>query len=90
MVKYFTLSPLPLETLLPLPLPLHTLGPYPQGFVNPWHSLRPELDGNLWNVLETTVLYKTRARLTSTLTHVVTYALVTSGAEARAMSSLSV
>ena len=54
MVKYFTLSPLPLETLLPFPrgkglwrvqnfvpspLPLHTLGPYPQGFVNPWHSL---------------------------------------------------
>jgi hypothetical protein len=53
-VKYFTLSPLPLETLLPfprgkglwrvqnfvpLPLPLHTLGLYPQGFVNPWHSL---------------------------------------------------
>ena len=42
MVKYFTLSPLPLETLLPLPLPLHTLGPYPQGFVNPWHSLTLE------------------------------------------------
>ena len=53
-MKYFTLSPLPLETLLPfprgkglwrvqnfvpLPLPLYTLGLYPQGFVNPWHSL---------------------------------------------------
>ena len=53
-VKYFTLSPLPLKTLLPfprgkglwrvqnfvpLPLPLHTLGLYPQGFVNPLHSL---------------------------------------------------
>ena len=53
-MKYFTLSPLPLETLLPfprgkglwrvqnfvpLPLPLYTLGLYPQGFVNPWHLL---------------------------------------------------
>ena len=56
-MKYFTLSPLPLETLLPfprgkglwrvqnfvpLPLPLHTLGLCPQGFVNPWHSLTIE------------------------------------------------
>ena len=45
---------------------------------------RPELDGTngrVWNTLETTVSYKARARLTPTLTHVVTYALVTSGAE---------
>ena len=40
----------------------------------------------VWNTLETTVSYKARARLTPTLTHVVTYELVTSGAEDRAMS----
>ena len=51
---------------------------------------RPELDGNSWNILETIVLYKARARLTPTLTHVVIYELVTSGAEDDAMSSLSV
>ena len=45
-----------------------------------------ELDGNWENLLETTVLYKTWAQLTPTLTHVVTYELVTSGAEDRAMS----
>ena len=50
---------------------------------------RPELNGTewiVWNTLETTVSYKARARLTPTLTHVVTYELVTSGAEDRAMS----
>ena len=47
---------------------------------------RPELDGNWENLLETMVSYKTRARLTPTLTHVVTYELVTSGAKDRAMS----
>ena len=45
-----------------------------------------ETHGNRWNELETTVSYKTRTRLTPTLTHVVTYELVTSGAEDRAMS----
>ena len=58
-----------------------------------WRNMaehRPELDGNLRNVLETTVSYKVWARLTPTLTHVVTYKLVTSGAKDRAMSSLSV
>ena len=58
-----------------------------------WRNMvehRPELDGNKWNVLETTISYKARARLTPTLTHVVTYELVTSGAEDDAMSSLSV
>ena len=49
-----------------------------------------ETDGNVWNTLETTVSYKAWARLTPTLTHVVTYELVTSGAEDDAMSSLSV
>ena len=49
-----------------------------------------EANGSRWNTLETTVLYKARARLTPTLTHVVTYTLVTSGAEDDAMSSLSV
>jgi hypothetical protein len=52
---------------------------------------RPELDGTngrVWNTLETTVSYKARARLTPTLTHVVTYELVTSGAEDRAMSRM--
>ena len=54
-----------------------------------WRNMaehRPELDGNSRNVLETTVSYKARARLTPTLTHVVTYVLVTSGAEDDAMS----
>ena len=37
-------------------------------------------------MLETTVSYKVWARLTPTLTHVVTYELVTSGAEGDAMS----
>ena len=58
-----------------------------------WQNMaehRPELDGNSRNVLETTVSYKVWARLTPTLTHVVMYELVTSGAEDRAMSSLSV
>ena len=45
-----------------------------------------EQDRRMWNTLETTVSYKARARLTPTLTHVVTYELVTSGAEDRAMS----
>ena len=45
-----------------------------------------ETDGNVRNILETTVSYKARARLTPTLTHVITYELVTSGAEDRAMS----
>ena len=44
----------------------------------------------VWNTLETTVSYKVWARLTPTLTHVVTYELVTSGAEGGTMSSLSV
>ena len=51
---------------------------------------RPELDGNIQNMLETTVSYKTRARLTPTLTHVVTRNPMTSGAEDNAMSSLSI
>jgi hypothetical protein len=46
----------------------------------------PELDGNKQNMLETTIQYKTRARLTPTLTHVVMYVLVTSGAEDNTMS----
>ena len=45
---------------------------------------------NLWDLLEATVLYKTRAWLTPTLTHVVTRDLVTSGAKDNAMSSLFV
>ena len=45
-----------------------------------------EQNRRVWNTLETTVSYKARARLTPTLTHVVTYKLVTSGAEDRAMS----
>ena len=45
-----------------------------------------EVNGNRWNILETTVSYKARARLTPTLTHVVTYELVTSGAKGRAMT----
>ena len=54
-----------------------------------WQNMaehRPELDGNSQNILETTVSYKARAQLTPTLTHVVTYELVTSGAEDDAMS----
>ena len=46
-----------------------------------------ETDGKVWNTLETTVSYNTWARLTPTLTHVVTYELATSGAEDDAMSS---
>ena len=46
----------------------------------------PELDGNTWNILETTVSYKNQARLTPTLTHVVMYKLVTSGAGYDTMS----
>ena len=40
----------------------------------------------MWNTLEATVSYRTRARLTPTLTHVVAYELATSGAEDDAMS----
>ena len=47
-----------------------------------------ETNGRLWNTLETTVSYKAWARLTPTLTHVVTYELVTSGAEDEAMAVL--
>ena len=49
-----------------------------------------ETNGTLQNILETTRIVQVRARLTPTLTHVVTYELVTSGAEDDAMSSLSV
>jgi hypothetical protein len=45
-----------------------------------------ETNRRVWNTLETTVSYKAWARLSPTLTHVVTYELVTSGAEDRAMS----
>ena len=45
-----------------------------------------ETDRTQWNVLETTCIVQARARLTPTLTHVVTYELVTSGAEDDAMS----
>ena len=45
-----------------------------------------ETNGNMWNTLEITVSYKAWARLTPTLTHVVTYELVTSGAEDRTMT----
>ena len=45
-----------------------------------------ETGGILWNILEATCIVQARARLTPTLTHVVTYELVTSGAEDRAMS----
>ena len=45
-----------------------------------------EANRNVWNTLEATVSYKAWARLTPTLTHVVTYELVTSGAEDDAMS----
>ena len=47
---------------------------------------RPELDGNLRNIREATVSYTIRARLTPTLTHVITCDPMTSGAEDRAMS----
>jgi hypothetical protein len=49
-----------------------------------------ERGGTRQNRLEATISYKAWARLTPTLTHVVTYELVTSGAEDDAMSSLSV
>ena len=45
-----------------------------------------EHSGNTRNILETTCIVQVRARLTPTLTHVVTYELVTSGAEDDAMS----
>ena len=45
-----------------------------------------EANGSGWNRLETTLSYKAQARLTPTLTHIVTYELVTSGAEDDAMS----
>ena len=45
-----------------------------------------EADGTLRNILETTCIVQARARLTPTLTHVVTYELVTSGAEDDTMS----
>ena len=45
-----------------------------------------EVNRILWNVLETTCIVQVWARLTPTLTHVVTYELVTSGAEGDAMS----
>ena len=45
-----------------------------------------EWNRRVWNTLETTVSYRARARLTPTLTHVVTYELVTSGAEDGTMS----
>ena len=47
-----------------------------------------EASGNRQNMLETTVSYKAWARLTPTLTHIVTYELVTSGAEDGTMSVL--
>ena len=49
-----------------------------------------ETGGTLRNILETTCIVQAWARLTPTLTHVVTYELVTSGAEDRVMTSLSV
>jgi hypothetical protein len=49
-----------------------------------------EQERNVWNIVEGAVSYKAWAWLTPTLTHVVTYELVTSGAEDDAMSSLSV
>ena len=45
-----------------------------------------ETNRTLRNMLETTCIVQARARLTPTLTHVVTYELVTSGAEDDAMS----
>ena len=47
-----------------------------------------ESDGTLWNVRETTCIVQAQARLTPTLTHVITYELVISGAEDDAMSGL--
>ena len=49
-----------------------------------------EVSGTLRNILEATCIVQAQVRLTPTLTHVVTYELVTSGAEDDAMSSLSV
>ena len=49
-----------------------------------------ETNGTWQNMLETTCIVQVRARLTPTLTHVITYELVISGAEDDAMSSLSV
>ena len=48
-----------------------------------------ETNRTLRNVLETTCIVQAWARLTPTLTHVVTYELVTSGAEDDAMSDSS-
>ena len=51
---------------------------------------RPELDGNKRKQVERTGNYRivqARARLTPTLTHIITYELVTSGAEDNAMST---
>ena len=45
-----------------------------------------ESNGTSWNMLETTCIVQAWAWLTPTLTHVVTYELVTSGAEGDAMS----
>jgi hypothetical protein len=45
-----------------------------------------EASGSRQDILETTVSYKAWARLTSTLTHVITYELVTSGAKDDVMS----
>ena len=42
-----------------------------------------ETNRTLRNMLETTCIVQARARLTPTLTHVVTYELVTSGADSR-------
>ena len=47
-----------------------------------------ETNGSKWKLLEATVSYMTWARLTPTLTHVVTHNPVTSGAEGRAMSRM--
>ena len=47
-----------------------------------------EAGGTLRNILETTCIVQAWARLTPTLTHVVMYKLVTSGAEDRAMTQL--
>ena len=47
-----------------------------------------ETDGTLRNILETTCIVQARARLTPTLTHVITYELVISGAEDDAISNL--
>ena len=54
---------------------------------------RPELNGTEQKEMEYAGSYsivQARARLTPTLTHIVMYELVTSGAEDDAMSSLSV